>query len=79
MRAMVEGAGRIISLTTASKLSSTGPYPVAAIERIDTLVSDAPDEDLQVYRDLGVEVLRAAGRLTRPPFSEPGRRAEAKP
>ena len=59
VRAMVEGAGRIISLTTASKLGSAGPYPVAAIERIDTLVSDAPDEELQVYRDLGVEVLRA--------------------
>ena len=59
VRAMVEGAARIISLTTASKLGSTGPYPVASIERIDTLVSDAPDEDLQVYRDLGVEVLRA--------------------
>ena len=35
------------------------PVPVAGIERIDTLVSDAPDDDLQVYRDLGVEVLRA--------------------
>jgi DeoR/GlpR family transcriptional regulator of sugar metabolism len=78
VRAMVEGAGRIVSLTTAGKLGSTGPYPVAAIERIDTLVSDAPDDDLQVYRDLGVEVLRAAGRLTRPPMGEPERRAEAK-
>jgi DeoR/GlpR family transcriptional regulator of sugar metabolism len=56
---MVEGAGRLLSLATAGKLGSAGPYPVAAIERIDTLVSDAPDEDLQVYRDLGVEVLRA--------------------
>ena len=56
MRAMVEGAGRVVSLTTASKLGSAGPYPVAAIERIDTLVSDAPDEELQVYRDLGIEV-----------------------
>ena len=59
VRAMVEGAGRMISLTTAGKLGSAGPYPVAAIERIDTLVSDAPDEELQVYRDLGIEVLRA--------------------
>ena len=56
MRAMVEGAGRVVSVTTASKLGSAGPYPVAAIERIDTLVSDAPDEELQVYRDLGIEV-----------------------
>jgi DeoR/GlpR family transcriptional regulator of sugar metabolism len=59
VRAMVEGAGRVVSVTTASKLGSAGPYPVASIERIDTLVSDAPDEELQVYRDLGIEVLRA--------------------
>jgi DeoR/GlpR family transcriptional regulator of sugar metabolism len=59
VRAMVEDAGRLISLTTAGKLGTAGPYPVAGIERIDTLVSDAPDDDLQVYRDLGVEVLRA--------------------
>jgi DeoR/GlpR family transcriptional regulator of sugar metabolism len=78
VRAMVEGAGRVISLATAGKLGSTGPYPVAAIERIDTLVSDAPDDDLQVYRDLGVEVLRAAGRLAPPAMVQPGRRAEAK-
>jgi DeoR/GlpR family transcriptional regulator of sugar metabolism len=56
---MVEGAGRVVSVTTATKLGSAGPYPVADIERIDTLVSDAPDEELQVYRDLGIEVLRA--------------------
>jgi len=56
---MVEGAGRLLSLTTAGKLGTAGPYPVAAIERIDTLVSDAPDDELQVYRDVGIEVLRA--------------------
>jgi DeoR/GlpR family transcriptional regulator of sugar metabolism len=59
VRAMVEGAGRLLSLTTASKLGTAGPYPVAAIERIDTLVTDAPSEELQVYRDAGIEVLRA--------------------
>jgi DeoR/GlpR family transcriptional regulator of sugar metabolism len=61
VRAMVEGAGRVVSVTTASKLGTAGPYPVADIERIDTLVSDAPDDELQVYRDLGIEVVRAAG------------------
>ena len=59
VRAMVEDAGRLISLTTAGKLGTAGPYPVAGIERIDTLVSDAPDDELGVYRDLGVEVVRA--------------------
>lgn len=59
VRAMVEGAGRVISLSTASKLGTAGPYVVAGLDRIDTLVSDAPAEDLQIYRDLGVEVVSA--------------------
>jgi DeoR/GlpR family transcriptional regulator of sugar metabolism len=57
VRAMVEGTGRLVGLTTAAKLGSAGPYPVAEIDRIDTLVTDAPDEDVQVYRDLGIEVI----------------------
>jgi DeoR/GlpR family transcriptional regulator of sugar metabolism len=59
VRAMAEGAARVVSLTTAPKLGSAGPYPVAALERIDTLVSDAPEEDLAVYRELGLDVVRA--------------------
>jgi DeoR/GlpR family transcriptional regulator of sugar metabolism len=59
VRAMAEGAARVVSLTTAPKLGSAGPYPVAALERIDTLVSDAPEEELAVYRDLGLDVVRA--------------------
>jgi len=59
VRAMVEGAARIVSLTTATKLGSAGPYVIAGPDRIDTLVTDAADEDLGVYRDLGIEVVRA--------------------
>jgi len=59
VRAMVENAGRLLSVTTAGKLGSAGPYPVAAIERIDTLVTDAPDAEVQVYRDLGIDVVKA--------------------
>jgi DeoR/GlpR family transcriptional regulator of sugar metabolism len=59
VRAMAQNAGRVVSLATASKLGSTGPYVVADVERIDTLVSDAPPADLKVYRDLGIEVVRA--------------------
>jgi DeoR/GlpR family transcriptional regulator of sugar metabolism len=59
VRAMVEHAGRLLSVTTAGKLGSAGPYPVAAIERIDTLVTDAPDAEVQVYRDLGIDVVKA--------------------
>lgn len=59
VRAMVDGAARIVSLTTATKLGSAGPYPVAALERIDTLVTDADEEDLAVYRGVGIEVVHA--------------------
>src|ERR671933_1874340 len=59
VRAMVEGSARIVSLTTATKLGSAGPYPVAAIDRIDTLVTDAGDAELAPYRELGIEVVRA--------------------
>jgi DeoR/GlpR family transcriptional regulator of sugar metabolism len=59
VRAMVEGAARIVSLTTATKLGSAGPYPVAALDRIDTLVTDAADDELGVYRELGIDVVRA--------------------
>jgi DeoR/GlpR family transcriptional regulator of sugar metabolism len=59
VRAMVDGAARVVSLTTAAKLGSAEPYPVAAIERIGTLVTDAGDGDLAVYRDLGIDVVRA--------------------
>src|SRR3954462_12510097 len=59
VRAMAEGAVRVATLTTATKLGSAGPYPVAAIERIDTLVSDASAEELAVYRDLGIDVVPA--------------------
>lgn len=57
VRAMVENADRVVSLTTATKLGSAGPYPVAALERIDALVTDAADEDVGVYRELGIEVV----------------------
>jgi DeoR/GlpR family transcriptional regulator of sugar metabolism len=59
VRSMVDGAARIVSLTTATKIGSAGPYVVADLERIDTLVTDAADDDLAVYRDVGIEVVRA--------------------
>jgi DeoR/GlpR family transcriptional regulator of sugar metabolism len=59
VRAMVQGAARVVSLTTATKLGSAGPYPVAALDRIDTLISDAPEDELAVYRELGIDVVAA--------------------
>src|SRR5919201_503517 len=34
---MVARSGRVLSLTTATKLGSAGPYPIASLGRIDTL------------------------------------------
>jgi len=59
VRAMVGGAARVVSLTTATKLGSAGPYPIAALERIDTLVTDADEDELDVYRERGIDVVRA--------------------
>lgn len=59
VRAMVEGSGRLVCLATASKLGTSGPYPVAALHRIDTLVTDAAPDELTAYRELGIEVLVA--------------------
>src|SRR5258706_460648 len=56
---MVARSGRVISLTTAAKLGTAGPYPAAELERIDTLVTDAPADELVVYRELGIDVVRA--------------------
>ena len=56
---MVEGAGRVASLATATKLGSAGPYVVAGPERIDTLVTDAGDDEVAIYREHGIEVVRA--------------------
>jgi DeoR/GlpR family transcriptional regulator of sugar metabolism len=59
VRVMVEQAERLLALITASKLGTTAPYPVAPAERIDTLVTDADDEDVAPFRALGIEVVRA--------------------
>ena len=59
VRAMAENAARIVSLTTATKLGSAGPYPIVGVERIDMLVTDAPDAEVEVYEALGLDVVRA--------------------
>jgi DeoR/GlpR family transcriptional regulator of sugar metabolism len=58
-RTMVEQAGRLVSLTTAAKLGSAGPYVIAPAERIDLLVSDGTDDALAPYADIGIDVVRA--------------------
>jgi len=58
VREMVGASARVLSLTTAPKLGSAGPYPVAALDRIDTLVTDAPEAEVLLYRELGIEVVQ---------------------
>jgi DeoR/GlpR family transcriptional regulator of sugar metabolism len=59
MRALVEGSERVVVLATAAKLGTTGPYPIADVDAVDTLVTDAPARHLGVYRGAGLEVIRA--------------------
>ncbi|MDP9346233.1 MAG: DeoR/GlpR family DNA-binding transcription regulator [Actinomycetota bacterium] len=59
VRAMTEHAGRIVSLATAAKLNTAGPYPVADAARIDVLVTDAGPAETAPFRALGIEVLSA--------------------
>jgi DeoR/GlpR family transcriptional regulator of sugar metabolism len=58
VRAVAESARRVIALATADKLGTVGPYPVAAVEQVDVLVTDAPEEDCALYREAGLEVVR---------------------
>lgn len=59
VRAALAGAGRVVALATADKLGTVGPYPVAGLADLGALVTDAPDADCAVYRDAGLEVVRA--------------------
>jgi DeoR/GlpR family transcriptional regulator of sugar metabolism len=59
VRTAVERAGRVVALATADKLGTVGSYPVAELSRVDALVTDAPERELAVYRDAGLEVVRA--------------------
>lgn len=60
--ALLGGAARVVILATAAKLGSAAPYEVAGLERIDVLVTDAPEDECVVYRELGVEVVRVPDR-----------------
>ena len=56
-RAMIERAARTIVLAAADKLGTASPYVVAAADRIDVLVTDAPRATLAAYEQLGVTVV----------------------
>ena len=55
--AMVERARRTVVLAGAAKLGTAGPYIVAPAERVDVLVTDAPEERCAPFRAAGIEVI----------------------
>jgi DeoR/GlpR family transcriptional regulator of sugar metabolism len=59
VRAVIAGARRVVALATADKLGTVGPYPVAELDRVDVLVTDAPESDWAVYGEAGLEVVPA--------------------
>jgi len=56
-RAMARAAARAVVVTSASKLERRGRYRVLDLDEIDTLVTDALPEKLEVFRQAGVEVV----------------------
>jgi DeoR/GlpR family transcriptional regulator of sugar metabolism len=60
-RAMIANAAEVIAVSSAEKLGSAAPYVVAPLEELTHLVTEesAPQEQLDRYRALGVEVVLA--------------------
>jgi DeoR/GlpR family transcriptional regulator of sugar metabolism len=58
-RAMIAASARVATLTGRDKLGFAGPWPVAAADEIDILVTDAPSDATAPYASLGIEVVRA--------------------
>jgi DeoR/GlpR family transcriptional regulator of sugar metabolism len=54
---MLERSRRAIVLATEAKLGAAGPYVVAGAAQVDVLVTDAPEERLGPFRELGIEVV----------------------
>jgi DeoR/GlpR family transcriptional regulator of sugar metabolism len=59
-RAMVKGASEVMLVATGEKLNTSAPFVVGPATLVTRLVTDpgVPDEVVQTYRDLGVEVVR---------------------
>jgi DeoR/GlpR family transcriptional regulator of sugar metabolism len=55
--AMFERSRRSIVLASAAKLGAAGPYVIASAAQVSTLVTDAPEERLAPFRELGLEVV----------------------
>jgi DeoR/GlpR family transcriptional regulator of sugar metabolism len=60
-RTMIANAAEVVAVSSADKLGSAGPYVIAPLEELTYLVTDesAPSEQLDAYREAGVEVVFA--------------------
>jgi DeoR/GlpR family transcriptional regulator of sugar metabolism len=60
-RAMIANSAEVIAVSSADKLGTAAPYVVAPLEELTHLVTErsAPPEQLEQYRELGIEVVLA--------------------
>ena len=60
-RAISNMAQRTVVLASPEKLHTASPYQIAPLSQIDTIIvnSDAPDEQLAPYRDMGIAIVKA--------------------
>jgi len=61
-RIMIENSGRVIAPVTADKIGTASPFVVAPMTGVDCIVTDSevPEDRLNEYRKLGIEVMRVA-------------------
>src|SRR3954463_7384478 len=59
-RAMIKGASEVMLVATAEKLNTSAPFIVGPASLVTRLVTDpgVPDDVVQAYRDVGVDVVR---------------------
>lgn len=59
-RAMIANAAEVVAVSSAEKLGSAGPYVIASIDELTTLVTESEGADrVDEYRRAGVEVVLA--------------------
>jgi DeoR/GlpR family transcriptional regulator of sugar metabolism len=58
-KAMIESAQKLVCLTIAEKINSQQPIQVCGCEKIDTLITELPDDDpvMEPYKLAGIKVL----------------------
>jgi DeoR/GlpR family transcriptional regulator of sugar metabolism len=57
VKAMIDSSKRVIGLVPFAKMGSAGPYVVADVDRLDALVTDAPEHVAVQYGRLGIQLV----------------------